>query len=231
MGTTKRRLGTAGRSSTLVVVRRRLGLLALWAVVAVEIVVIVSSAWSLLAARGRVFSADDLPAGGPSTLIVLGAKAENDEPGTYLRSRLDVAVDLYRTGRVERILNSGNDAADAGNEVRVMRAYLEERGVPSEAIVDDPIGMNTGHTCRRAAVEYGIREALIVTQNFHIGRAVGLCRSEGIDAIGVIAPCDGCTGLSLVRNYVREAVLSRPKALLTVLRVRSASAAATGGGR
>lgn len=195
--------------------RRRLGLLALWAIVAVEVVVIVSSAWSLIAARGRVVDATDVPSGAPTTLIVLGAKAADDEPGVYLRNRLDVAADLYRDGRVGRILNSGNDHDDAGNEVRVMRAYLEARGVPATAIIDDPIGMNTGATCRRAAAEYGIDRALIVTQNFHIGRAVGLCDAEGIDAIGVIAPCDDCSVLSLVRNYLREALLSRPRAMLS----------------
>lgn len=194
-----------------------MGLLALWAIVAVEVAVIVSSAWSLGAARGRVVDVAEIPPGAPTTLIVLGAKASDDEPGVYLRNRLDVAVDLYRNGQVDRILNSGNDHDDAGNEVRVMRSYLEARGVPSTAIVDDPVGMNTAATCRRAAAEYGVERALIVTQNFHIGRAVGLCDAEGIDVIGVIAPCDDCSILSRARNYVREAVLSRPRAMLTAL--------------
>ena len=182
--------------------------------VVVEAVVIVTSAWTLASARGRVVDASDVPPGAPTTLIVLGAKASDGEPGIYLRNRLDVAVELYRSGRVERILNSGNDNDDAGNEVQVMRAYLEAQGIPAAAIVDDPIGMNTAATCRRARDEFGLGDALIVTQGFHIGRAVGLCRDAGIDMLGVIAPCEGCSVASLARNYVREALLSRPRAML-----------------
>lgn len=194
--------------------KRRLMFLVLWAVVALETIVIASSAWSLIVARGRVVPAGAVPDGEPTTVIVLGAKAADDEPGTYLRNRLDVVVDLYRRGKVDRILNSGNDSDDAGNEVRVMREYLLARGVPSSVIVDDPIGMNTAATCHRAVDEFGVRRALIVTQNFHVGRAVGLCRSAGMDVVGVTASCDGCSGVSLVRNYLREAVLSRPRAML-----------------
>lgn len=198
--------------------RGSVGRLLCWGIVALEAVVIVSSAWVLIASRGRVVDAADVPAEGAATLIVLGAKVSGDQPGTYLRRRLDVAVDLYRDGRVTRILNSGNDADGAGNEVRVMRAYLEGRGIPPDAIVDDPLGINTTATCRRAAAEYGVTEALIVTQSFHVGRAVGLCRAAGIDVVGVIADCDGCTGLSLTRNYLRESLLSRPRAVLEWVR-------------
>ncbi|GAC58276.1 hypothetical protein GOHSU_36_00190 [Gordonia hirsuta DSM 44140 = NBRC 16056] len=197
--------------------RRRLGLLALWAVVALELAVIVSSAWTLGAGAGRVVQADQLPAGAPTTAIVLGAKSADGEPGTYLRNRLDVAVDLYRSGQVDRIIDSGNDSDDAGNEVQVMRTYLQAHGIPAQRIVDDPAGLNTAATCRRAATEFGVHRALIVTQGFHVGRAVGLCRAEGIDVVGVIAPCQGCTALSLARNYVREPLLARPRAVLTVL--------------
>lgn len=191
--------------------------LVLWAVVAVELVVVAGSGWSLAAARGQVVAAQDAAAGAPTTLIVLGAKAADGEPGVYLRNRLDTAVDLYRSGRVDRIVNSGNDADAAGNEVAVMRTYLEQHGIPPAVIDDDPVGLNTAATCRNARVYYGVRRALIVTQNFHVGRAVGLCRAQGIDTTGVIAPCDGCSAASLARNYVREALLSRPRAMLTAL--------------
>ncbi|MCK0439336.1 YdcF family protein [Gordonia alkaliphila] len=199
--------------------RIRPTMLVWWGATALSFVVLVASTWSLVAARGRVVEPKNLSAGAPTTLIVLGAKAADGEPGTYLRNRLDVAVQLYRAGRVDRILNSGNDSDDAGREVRTMRAYLEAAGVPAVAIVDDPIGMNTAATCRRSAEEFGVRRALIVTQGFHVGRAVGLCRAEGIDVTGVIAPCDGCTGLSLVRNYFREALLSRPRAMFNAFGV------------
>lgn len=185
--------------------------------IAVEALVVVTSSWVAIASRGRVVQPSEIPDDAPTTLIVLGAKVEDREAGDYVRARLDVALDLYRTGRVTRILVSGNDADDAGNEVHVMRAYLEDNGVPAERIVDDRFGLNTAATCRRAVREFGLRSALIVTQDFHAGRAVMLCDAYGLDAIGVIAPCGHCSLYSKVRNQFREALLSRPRAVLDAL--------------
>ncbi|WOC11952.1 SanA/YdcF family protein [Gordonia sp. MP11Mi] len=199
--------------------RRRLGLLALLAVVAVEVLVAVTSSWVAIASRGRVVGSDEVPDDAPRTAIVLGSKVDDGQPGDYVRARLDVAVDLYREHHADRILVSGNDADDAGNEVRVMRAYLEGAGIPPTAIVGDGLGINTAATCRRAADRFGIRSALIITQNFHVGRAVLLCGAYGVDATGVIAPCGHCSVLSLTRNHLRESLGSRPRAVFDSLRV------------
>lgn len=203
-----------------VLTRRRFVRLLLLAVVAVEVLVAVTSSWVAVASRGRVVEPGEIPEQAPRTVIVLGAKADDGQPGDYLRARLDVVVDLYLSRRVDRILVSGNDADDAGNEIRVMRAYLEAGGVPSNAIVDDGFGLNTAATCRRAADVFGIRSALIVTQNFHAGRAVLLCDAYGVDATGVIAPCGHCSTLSMIRNHLRESLASRPRAVWDSLRAR-----------
>ncbi|MCF8608706.1 YdcF family protein [Gordonia sp. HY285] len=200
--------------------RRRFGLLVLLAVVVVEVLVAVTSAWVAVASRGRVVGSDEVPDGAPHTVIVLGSKVDDGQPGDYVRARLDVAVDLYRERRADRILVSGNDADDAGNEVRVMRAYLESAGIPPTAIVDDGLGLNTAATCERAADRFGIRSALIVTQNFHVGRAVMLCDAYGLDATGVIAPCGHCSIFSVLRNHLRESLGSRPRAVVDSLRAR-----------
>ncbi|WP_341268006.1 SanA/YdcF family protein [Gordonia malaquae] len=198
--------------------RRRISLFSLFLVIAAEALVITTSSWVLVASRGRVVEPTELPDDAPRTLIVLGAKVEDREAGDYVRARLDVAVDLYRQGRLDRILNSGNNSDDAGNEVTVMREYLVDHGVPPEVIVDDPLGLNTAATCRRAASEFGIAEALIVTQNFHAGRAVMLCDAFGVAATGVVAPCGHCSLYSKVRNHLREALLSRPRAVFDAVR-------------
>lgn len=200
--------------------RRRLVRLLLLSVLAVEILVAATSSWVAVASRGRVVEPGEIADDAPRTVIVLGAKADDGQPGDYLRARLDVVVDLYRAQRVDTILVSGNDEDDAGNEIRVMRAYLEARGVQSSAIVDDGFGLNTAATCRRAADLFGIRSALIVTQNFHAGRAVLLCEAYGIDATGVIAPCGHCSTLSMFRNHLRESLASRPRAVWDSLRAR-----------
>ncbi|WP_366929056.1 YdcF family protein [Gordonia sp. (in: high G+C Gram-positive bacteria)] len=197
---------------------RRLRLAVLTLVIVMEAIVVVTSSALAVAARGRVVDASAIPDDAPRTMIVLGARVSDDEPGDYLRARLDVAVEAYRAGHAQTLLVSGNDADDAGNEVRVMRAYLEAHGVPSGAIIEDPLGLNTNATCRRAVAEFDVASATIVTQDFHIARAVALCRAWGIDVVGVISPCDRCSLLSLVRNQFREALLSRPRAVLDMLR-------------
>lgn len=180
--------------------------------VIVELIVTTAATWVFVASHGRVYSADAVPAVAPDTALVLGSLVSDGEPGDYVRGRLDTTVDLYRRHVVTRIINSGNGSADAGNEPAVMRRYLEARGVPSAAIVDDPDGLDTDRSCRRARDVFGLRSTVIVTQDFHAGRAVALCRRAGVDAVAVEAACD-CAWWSVVRNHLREAVFARPRAL------------------
>ncbi|MDY6808127.1 MAG: ElyC/SanA/YdcF family protein [Actinomycetota bacterium] len=179
--------------------------------VAAELVITVAGTWIYFSSAGRVLDADEVPPG--STALVLGSLVDDGLPGSYVRGRLDTAVDLYENGRVARIINSGNGSAAAGDEPAVMRSYLEERGVPADVIVDDPLGMDTDASCRRAHEVFGVRRAVIVTQDFHVSRAIALCRSWGIDATGVAARCE-CATWTVLRNHLRELLLARPRALV-----------------
>jgi vancomycin permeability regulator SanA len=194
--------------------RRRILLLFGAGLAGVELVITIANTWVYVSAQERTFEVADAPSA--PVAIVLGAKVVGGVPDSYVRGRLDTAIDLYRAGRVQRILNSGNGRASAGNEPAVMRRYLEDAGVPSSDITDDPHGYDTAATCLRARELYGVRSALVVTQGFHLGRAVALCRNAGIDAHGVVADCE-CPTWTIARNHLREAVLARPRALLTVL--------------
>ena len=180
----------------------------------VELVVTIASTWVYVQAHGRTSEAAEAPSA--SVALVLGAKVIDGEPDSYVRGRLDTALALYRDGRVQQVLNSGNGRAVAGNEPAVMRAYLERNGVASSDIIDDPEGYDTAASCRRAHDLFGVRSALVVTQGFHLGRAVALCRDAGVEAHGVLAECD-CPTWTIARNHLRETVLARPRALLTVL--------------
>lgn len=184
------------------------------AVAAVELVIAVAATWIYVASFDQEFAVEDAPAA--PVAIVLGSKVTDGDPGSYVRGRLETALALYRSGRVATILNSGNGRAEAGDEPGVMRRYLEERGVPAPAIIDDPEGFDTAETCRRARNVFDVSEALIVTQDFHLGRAIALCRDAGIDARGVYADCD-CATWTVLRNHIRENFLAAPRALLTVL--------------
>ncbi|MEP9392954.1 YdcF family protein [Gordonia sp. VNK1] len=184
------------------------------ALIAVELVITVAATWVYVSAYGRVVDERDVAAG--ATIVVLGSLVDDGEPGDYVRGRLDTALELYRSGRADRIINSGNGNSDAGDEPAVMRAYLEGHGVPAGIIVDDPAGFDTAASCRRLRDEFDVDDPVIVTQDFHVSRAVALCRSLGVDATGVAAHCD-CSWPTVLRNHIREAVLARPRALLTAV--------------
>ena len=182
-----------------------------------ELVVTIAATWVFVASSGRIVDAQGIP--NQSTLLVLGSLVSDGEPGSYVRGRLDTAVELYRTGAVARIVVSGNGDANAGDEPAVMRGYLESHGVPAAVIVDDPAGYDTDRSCRRLPEVVGdaaSNPVVIVTQDFHVSRAIALCRARGIDALGVEARCS-CSWWTLARNHFREALLARPRALLTVL--------------
>ncbi|MBY6683628.1 YdcF family protein [Rhodococcus sp. BP-316] len=181
---------------------------------AVLVVVLGSAAWVAASSHGRLYTADTAPRA--PVAIVLGARVQEGEPSSFLAGRLDAALDLVRRGTVRALLLSGNAAGTSGDEVEVMTRYLVRRGVDPDRIVADPYGLTTHDTCRRAVATYGVSTALIVSQDTHAARAVALCRAAGIDAGGVVAPCD-CSRRSLLRQFVRE-MLARPKAVLDVLR-------------
>ncbi|HET8992792.1 MAG TPA: ElyC/SanA/YdcF family protein [Rhodococcus sp. (in: high G+C Gram-positive bacteria)] len=162
-------------------------------------------------ARGRMYSLTDAPPA--AVVIVPGARVRDGKPGGFLRGRLDVAVSLVRDGRARAVLVSGDAAGRSGDEITAMIDYLTSHGVDRNRIVADPYGLDTFDTAQRAVRTFGVREANIATQRFHVARAVALCLRAGIDATGVVA--DGQVRYrSQVRSHLREWVLSRPKAFL-----------------
>lgn len=137
----------------------------------------------------------------PAADLALVPAAEvygNGRPSPALASRLDGAIDLYRAGRVTRLLMSGGNGR---TEVEAMLAYATVRGVPGAAISLDPTGERTLDSCRttRAATRGPV---VIVTQAEHLRRAVFTCRQLGVDAQGLIVP--DFTGDKVLIYHVRE---------------------------
>jgi SanA protein len=160
-----------------------------------------SLAWSYIASGGHRYDASDAPSA--PVVIVLGAKVRDERPLPFLAGRLDVTAQLVRDGKVKAVLVSGDSSGSSGNETKAMTEYLVARGVDPRMIVVDPYGVDTYDTCARAIQVYGIDRALLVTQSYHLPRAVALCRNLGVDADGVAATCD-CTFFSLAKNRARE---------------------------
>jgi vancomycin permeability regulator SanA len=117
--------------------------------------------------------------------IVFGAGVFGDTPGPYLASRLDVALALWRAHKISVFLVSGDNSTPDYNEPKAMRDYLEARGVPERLIVLDYAGFDSWESCDRARRVFGVSRAIVVSQSFHVPRAVYLCRAAGIEAYGV----------------------------------------------
>lgn len=118
--------------------------------------------------------------------LVFGAGVRRDGyPTTVLYDRVATAAELYRLGKVEKLLMSGDGITNS--EVAAMRLAALELGVPEGDIVLDPAGQRTYDSCYRAKAIYGATEVLLVTQAFHLPRALYLCEALGLRAAGVSA--------------------------------------------
>ncbi|MFI9207238.1 vancomycin high temperature exclusion protein [Streptomyces sp. NPDC053253] len=139
--------------------------------------------WMHTVAEPRLRTTADVPA--QDVAVVFGAGLWKGRPTPYLAHRLDTAAGLYRAGKVRVLLVTGDNSRTAYDEPSAMRAYLAERGVPEERIVSDYAGFDTWDSCVRAKKVFGVDRAVLVTQDFHIKRAVALCGRAGVDAYGV----------------------------------------------
>jgi vancomycin permeability regulator SanA len=122
------------------------------------------------------------------TAIVLGASVHRKgTPSDMLRDRLDTALELYRAGKVQKLLLTGDHGRRGYDEVTVMRKHVLKGGARPEDVFVDHAGFTTYESMARARAVYGIDSAIVVTQAFHLPRAVYLARGLGIPAIGVEA--------------------------------------------
>ncbi|RCV51694.1 hypothetical protein DEF23_19990 [Marinitenerispora sediminis] len=138
--------------------------------------------------------------------VVLGAGlTEDGRPTRFLARRLDIAAWLYDQGRVEAVLVTGDNSRQSYNETDAMRDYLIATGVPAPQVVGDYAGFSTWESCTRARRVFGVREATVVTQSFHLPRAVALCRAAGIDTVGVADNgLGGYRAATMGYGYARE---------------------------
>jgi SanA protein len=120
--------------------------------------------------------------------IVLGARVYADgSPSPILEDRLATARDLYLRGQVRKVIVSGDHSLGDYDEVNAMHAWLVARGVPSRDVFLDHAGLRTWDTMARAARVFGVRDAVVCTQRFHLARSVFLAERTGIDAVGAVA--------------------------------------------
>jgi vancomycin permeability regulator SanA len=152
-------------------------------VVAVCVLALLPATWLRLTTGDRLRSVADVPRTGVA--VVFGAGLWSGEPSPYLAHRLDAAAELYRAGRVEVVLVTGDNSRADYDEPDAMRAYLTRHGVPDRRIVSDYAGFDTWDSCVRAKKIFGVDRAILISQDFHIRRAVALCEAAGVSSYGV----------------------------------------------
>lgn len=140
----------------------------------------------LLSTSASIYSKDQTPS--KRVAVVFGAEVKKDgTPSVVLRDRVETAVELYKSGKVEKLLMSGDNRFVDYNEPESMRQYALTLGMPDSDIVLDYAGRSTYDTCYRAKEIFDVNSAILVTQGFHMPRALFLCQAFGIDAVGVEA--------------------------------------------
>ncbi|MCL1898133.1 MAG: YdcF family protein [Micrococcales bacterium] len=143
--------------------------------------------WVVLSAKSRI---KPVQAVGPGfdCILVLGAGIVGSQPSVMLAQRLDTAAELYFQGSAPVILVSGDNSSLDYSEVDVMRQYLVGIGIEEGDVYRDHAGFSTYETMVRAHQVFGVERAVVVTQRYHLSRALLDARGAGIDAVGVAAP-------------------------------------------
>jgi len=156
-------------------------------------------------AGSRIYLAADVPP--RRAAIVFGAGLWRDGTATpVLYDRVATAADLYHAGKVEVLLMSGDNRFIEYNEPAVMREVALSLGVPDEAIVLDYAGRRTYDTCYRARDIFQVNEVILVTQAFHLPRALYLCNQLGVESVGVEADRQTYRRSTMIQWNIREAL-------------------------
>jgi SanA protein len=164
----------------------RPGVLIAVVVIGAVFVPLVLRGWAALRYRSLTYTVETVPA--RRVAIVFGAQIYPDgSPSPMLADRVATGADLWRAGKADVLLLTGDNRFANYNEPEVMRRYALSLGVPDEALVLDYAGRRTYDSCYRARDIFGVRDPIVVTQNFHLDRTLFTCRALGLEAVGVAA--------------------------------------------
>lgn len=124
--------------------------------------------------------------GRPRVAVVFGASVYgNGDLSPILEDRVDTAIELYRARKVDRILVSGDNRHQSYNEPKAMQEYLITHAVAAKDVIVDYAGRSTYETCLRAKEIFGLERAVLVSQGYHLPRALYIANQLGLDAVGM----------------------------------------------
>ncbi|MBR5533623.1 MAG: YdcF family protein [Ruminiclostridium sp.] len=173
------------------------------------------SGYVVLSTRDAILTQEDTPPQDLDCILVLGCGIRSDgSPTPMLSSRLQRGVELYQAGWADKVLLSGDDSGKDYNELATMKRVTLELGVPEEDILTDHAGFSTYESIYRAKEEFGVQRVVIVTQEYHLYRALHLADALGLEAYGVAAAPRNDAGQ--IGRSLRE-ILARDKDFFTAI--------------
>jgi vancomycin permeability regulator SanA len=195
---------------------RWLRLVLLGLLISVLVIPLTATAYIGLMTNGiRYIKPEEVPQERLAMVFGAGLLA-NGKPTPMLADRVKAGVKLYQIGRVEKLLMTGDNSKVSYNEVRSMQQYAHDLGVPMKDITLDYAGFSTYESCYRAHKIFGLHKAVVITQNYHLPRAIYTCRQFGLDTVGLGTPDIEIYGLwGMIPDFRRE-MLANVKALWEV---------------
>jgi SanA protein len=173
-------------------------------------------AWVDANSSRNIYTVDSAPVG--RVAVVFGARIyPSGRLSAMLMDRVETAIQLYEAGKVEKLLLSGDNSSQYYNEPGAMMAYAVQRGIPEEDIQLDYAGLRTYDTCYRAQAIFELDSAVLVTQRFHLPRAIFTCEQLGMNVVGVAADQRDYDPRSIAWSEMRE-IPATFMALLDIVR-------------
>jgi SanA protein len=152
------------------------------------LIVLLINIWVSSYSKNKIYaSANEIP-NNQQVAIVLGARVWNDGSLSHaLLDRVSTSVELYKAGKVKKLLMSGDNPSAEYDEPTAMKIEAIKQGVPENDIILDFAGRRTYDTCYRAKEIFDVKNAVIVSQQFHLPRSIYLCQNMQINSVGVVA--------------------------------------------
>ncbi len=201
--------------------KRRLRRAAGWGALAFVLAVLLANRWVINSTDSLLYKDTSLlPDNEVGLVLGCSPFISSGKPNPQFRGRMQAAADLYRLGKVKRLILSGANPDSRYNEPKKMREALLELGVPSEAMVLDFAGDSTYESVTRSRLVFNLTSVTVVTQKYHAYRALFLARKVGVRAVAYQAPIEGIPGPGF-RHPPRE-IFARLLAVLDVLVYRVA---------
>lgn len=158
--------------------------------------------------KSGILNAEDLKTDTADCILILGAGVRNGKPTPMLRDRLLTGIELYEKGAAKKIIMSGDHGSSDYDEVNTMRLFAVEKGVPEEDIFMDHAGFSTYDSVYRAKNVFEADNIIIVSQRYHLYRALYVSEKLGVKACGVSANLNKYGGQ--LKREIRE-ILARDK--------------------